>query len=94
MALLSRAVNPQSSAGQVLPEILEAINPFINEVLVLTNYSCTANGKFAFAGERALFLETHSNIFAWIDEWYGMSIEKLRELEDQLYSPSDEVSLL
>uniref|UniRef100_A0A803L3R8 Phosphatidylinositol transfer protein N-terminal domain-containing protein n=1 Tax=Chenopodium quinoa TaxID=63459 RepID=A0A803L3R8_CHEQI len=46
------------------------------------------------AGERALFLETHSNIFAWIDEWHGMSIEKLRELEEQLYSSSNEGSMI
>ncbi|XP_056693246.1 uncharacterized protein [Spinacia oleracea] len=46
------------------------------------------------AGERSLFLETHSNIFAWIDEWHGTSIEKLRELEEQLYSSSNEGSMI
>lgn len=45
------------------------------------------------AGERALFLETHSNCFAWIDEWYGMSIKRLREIEEQLYSSSNEGSI-
>ncbi|KAL3530615.1 hypothetical protein ACH5RR_009937 [Cinchona calisaya] len=35
------------------------------------------------AGERALFLESHRNSFAWIDEWFGLSVEVLRELERQ-----------
>ncbi|CAO2814424.1 unnamed protein product [Amaranthus hypochondriacus] len=45
------------------------------------------------AGERALFLETHSSIFAWIDEWYGMNIQELRAFEEQLYSSSDKDSM-
>ncbi|XP_048234011.1 phosphatidylinositol transfer protein 1 isoform X3 [Ricinus communis] len=35
------------------------------------------------AGERALFLESHRNCFGWIDEWFGMSMQQLRELELQ-----------
>lgn len=35
------------------------------------------------AGERALFLETHRNGFAWIDEWIGLTVEMMRELELQ-----------
>ncbi|KAL5581184.1 hypothetical protein UlMin_013626 [Ulmus minor] len=35
------------------------------------------------AGERALFLESHRNCFAWIDEWFGMTMQKIRELEQQ-----------
>ncbi|XP_010253533.1 PREDICTED: phosphatidylinositol transfer protein 1-like isoform X2 [Nelumbo nucifera] len=35
------------------------------------------------AGERALFLESHANCFAWIDEWFGMTMEQIRELERQ-----------
>ncbi|XP_059626739.1 uncharacterized protein LOC132269524 [Cornus florida] len=34
-------------------------------------------------GERALFLESHRNCFSWIDEWFGMTVETLRELEQQ-----------
>lgn len=37
------------------------------------------------AGERALFLETHRSCFAWIDDWYEMTKEELRELEQQYY---------
>ncbi|XP_019234794.1 PREDICTED: phosphatidylinositol transfer protein 1-like isoform X1 [Nicotiana attenuata] len=33
------------------------------------------------AGERALFLESHRNYFAWIDEWFGLTTEMMRELE-------------
>ncbi|XP_027086669.1 uncharacterized protein [Coffea arabica] len=35
------------------------------------------------AGERALFLESHRNSFAWIDEWFGLTVEVMRELEQQ-----------
>ncbi|KAK3036831.1 hypothetical protein RJ639_031309, partial [Escallonia herrerae] len=35
------------------------------------------------SGERALFLESHRNCFAWIDEWYGLTVEVMRELEKQ-----------
>nr|KAJ0222133.1 hypothetical protein LSAT_V11C200059530 [Lactuca sativa] len=35
------------------------------------------------AGERALFLESHRNIFAWIDEWYGMTMKMMRDVEKQ-----------
>ncbi|KAL2239799.1 UNVERIFIED_CONTAM: Phosphatidylinositol transfer protein alpha isoform [Sesamum indicum] len=35
------------------------------------------------AGERALFLESHRNCFGWIDEWFGLSMDKMRELEKQ-----------
>ncbi|XP_022730602.1 phosphatidylinositol transfer protein 1-like isoform X1 [Durio zibethinus] len=35
------------------------------------------------AGERALFLESHRNCFGWIDEWFGMTMQQMRELEQQ-----------
>ncbi|KAJ6849154.1 phosphatidylinositol transfer protein 2-like [Iris pallida] len=33
------------------------------------------------AGQRALFLECHRRCFAWIDEWFGMTLEQVCELE-------------
>ncbi|XP_024026364.1 phosphatidylinositol transfer protein 2 [Morus notabilis] len=35
------------------------------------------------AGERALFLESHRNCFTWIDEWFGMTMQQIRELEQE-----------
>uniref|UniRef100_A0A0D9VSR8 Phosphatidylinositol transfer protein N-terminal domain-containing protein n=1 Tax=Leersia perrieri TaxID=77586 RepID=A0A0D9VSR8_9ORYZ len=35
------------------------------------------------AGERALFLACHRLCFAWIDEWYGMTFDQIREMERQ-----------
>lgn len=35
------------------------------------------------AGERALFLACHRLCFAWIDEWYGMTLDQIREMERQ-----------
>lgn len=42
------------------------------------------------AGERALFLESHQNCFGWIDEWFGMSMEQIRNLEEQSNSSLNE----
>ncbi|XP_030447835.1 uncharacterized protein LOC115670654 [Syzygium oleosum] len=33
------------------------------------------------SGERALFIESHRNCFSWIDDWFGLTIQKVRELE-------------
>ncbi|KHG00512.1 Phosphatidylinositol transfer 2 [Gossypium arboreum] len=35
------------------------------------------------AGERALFIESHRNCFGWIDEWFGLTMQQIRELEQQ-----------
>ncbi|XP_039004879.1 phosphatidylinositol transfer protein 1-like isoform X1 [Hibiscus syriacus] len=35
------------------------------------------------AGESALFVESHRNCFAWIDEWFGTTMEQLSELEEE-----------
>ncbi|XP_073113337.1 uncharacterized protein [Elaeis guineensis] len=37
--------------------------------------------ELILAGERALFLECHKLCFAWIDEWFGMTMEHVCELE-------------
>ncbi|XP_026412888.1 phosphatidylinositol transfer protein 1-like [Papaver somniferum] len=42
------------------------------------------------SAERALFLESHRNCFAWIDDWYGMTMEQIRELEKQSDSSLNE----
>ncbi|KAL6276022.1 hypothetical protein ACE6H2_019623 [Prunus campanulata] len=42
-------------------------------------------------GERALFLESHRNCFAWIDEWFGLTMEQIRELEQQSDSLKEEL---
>ncbi|KAG8371370.1 hypothetical protein BUALT_Bualt13G0080600 [Buddleja alternifolia] len=42
------------------------------------------------AGERALFLESHRNCFGWIDEWFGLSVDMMRELEIQSDSSINE----
>ncbi|GLT81850.1 hypothetical protein SLE2022_002800 [Rubroshorea leprosula] len=42
------------------------------------------------AGERALFLESHRNCFGWIDEWFGMTVQQLHELESESDCSADE----
>ncbi|XP_035545871.1 phosphatidylinositol transfer protein 2-like isoform X4 [Juglans regia] len=41
-------------------------------------------------GEKALFLESHRNCFSWIDEWYGMTVQQICELEQQSHSALNE----
>lgn len=36
------------------------------------------------SAERALFIESHRNCFSWIDDWFGMTIQQVRELERDL----------
>uniref|UniRef100_A0A5B7BFM4 Putative phosphatidylinositol transfer protein 1-like isoform X1 n=1 Tax=Davidia involucrata TaxID=16924 RepID=A0A5B7BFM4_DAVIN len=43
-------------------------------------------------GEKALFLESHRNCFAWIDEWFGMKSESLHELEQQSDSSLNKIN--
>ncbi|KAL1558116.1 phosphatidylinositol transfer protein 2-like isoform X2 [Salvia divinorum] len=42
------------------------------------------------AGEKALFLESHRNCFGWIDEWYGLTVDMMRQLEKQSDSSLNE----
>jgi len=36
-------------------------------------------------------LESHRHCFAWIDKWYGMTLQQIYELEQQNDSMLDEV---
>lgn len=42
------------------------------------------------AGERALFIESHRNCFGWIDEWFGMTMQQIHQLEQQSSSSINE----
>lgn len=46
---------------------------------------------FLTQGERALFLESHRHCIAWIDEWYGVSMQQMDELVQQKDSTLNEV---
>ncbi|KAJ9542604.1 hypothetical protein OSB04_029110 [Centaurea solstitialis] len=48
-----------------------------------TNLVVWANWHMVLLGERALFLESHRNCFAWIDEWHGMTVKMMRDIEKQ-----------
>ncbi|KAL3700028.1 hypothetical protein R1sor_018050 [Riccia sorocarpa] len=37
--------------------------------------------QLLLGGERALFVESHKRCFAWIDDWYGLSFEDVRQME-------------
>jgi len=40
--------------------------------------------NFMMGMETNIFLKFHKQIFCWIDEWYGMSMEEVRKYEDEL----------
>jgi hypothetical protein len=36
-------------------------------------------------------MESHRNCFSWIDEWCGMTLQQVREVEQQTQSALNEV---
>jgi len=40
--------------------------------------------NFMMGMETNIFLRFHKQVFCWIDEWYGMSMEEVRAFEDEL----------
>lgn len=84
----SRFKSERTGRGPLLKEWQETCNPVMTAyklVIVDAPYWGFGNRleQALLAGERALFLESHQNCFAWIDEWYGMTIEQIHELERQ-----------
>lgn len=51
------------------------------------------HGLHFLQGERALFLGSHRNCFAWIDEWFGMTMKVISELEQRTVSSLNEVKI-
>ncbi|RWS16681.1 phosphatidylinositol transfer protein alpha isoform-like protein, partial [Dinothrombium tinctorium] len=43
--------------------------------------------------ERRIFLNFHRQVFCWIDRWYGLTIEDIRELEDKTKKELDELRI-
>jgi len=37
--------------------------------------------KMLLSAERALFQESHRQCFSWIDDWHGLTLEEIRQLE-------------
>jgi len=50
--------------------------------------------SFAHSIERGIFLKFHRQLFCWIDEWFGMSMDEVREWEAKLKEELDQVILL
>jgi len=40
--------------------------------------------NFIMSMETNIFLRFHKQVFCWLDEWYGMSMEQVREYEEEL----------
>lgn len=40
--------------------------------------------SFMMSMETNIFLKFHKQVFCWLDEWHGMSMEAVREYEDEL----------
>lgn len=39
--------------------------------------------------EERLFRNFHRQVFCWIDQWYGMTMNQIRELEEQIAKDLD-----
>lgn len=49
----------------------------------MTANCITLSCLFLAQGEKALFLELHRRCFACIDEWFGMTVKQVSELEKE-----------
>ena len=43
--------------------------------------------------ERRVFTNFHRQIFCWMDQWYGLTIEDIRAIEEKTKHELDQVSL-
>ena len=46
--------------------------------------------QFIQNGERRLFTNFHRKLFCWTDEWFGMTMDQIRELELESKKKLDE----
>lgn len=43
--------------------------------------------------ERKIFLLFHRQVFCWLDRWYGLTIQDIREIEERTINELDEVGI-
>ena len=43
--------------------------------------------------ERRIFTNFHRQVFCWTDEWYGLSMQDIRAIEDRTKEELDKVSV-
>ena len=43
--------------------------------------------------ERRIFTSFHRQVFCWLDEWYGLTMDDIRRIEDETKSALEEVIL-
>jgi hypothetical protein len=82
----SRFKSSRTGRGPLLEGWQDSCNPVMTAYkLVTVDAPYWAFGsrleQALISGERALFLGSHQNCFAWIDEWFGMTLETARGLE-------------
>ena len=56
---------------------------------------CICNSGFWFAvlqSEQRIFTNFHRQVFCWTDEWYGLTMKDIRDIEDKTKEELDEVS--
>ncbi|CAA3001334.1 phosphatidylinositol transfer 1-like [Olea europaea subsp. europaea] len=97
------AVSSYGSSGRDKPSVYNEYSDQCNSVMTAYKLVTVDALYWGFgsklenallAGERALFLESHRNCFAWIDEWFGLSMEVMRKLEYQSDSSLNQVKRL
>ncbi len=44
-----------------------------------------------FQSERRIFTNFHRQVFCWTDEWYGLTMDDIRAIEDKTKKELDEV---
>lgn len=96
---LSKFKSAKTGRGPLLNEWQEMCNPVMTAYkLVTVDAPYWGFGyrieQALIAGERALFLDSHRNCFGWIDEWFGMTMQQLNQLERGNECSASEKTLL
>jgi hypothetical protein len=72
------------------------VEKFIQNVCLIYFYAygkCNMILKFLFQSERRLFLKFYRQMFCWMDQWYGLTIEDIRRIEEEVKHELNKVFL-
>lgn len=53
-------------------------------LLIFKRKKLFKNTRFYLKSERRLFTKFHRQLFCWIDQWHGLTMEDIRRIEDQV----------
>ena len=92
---ITKAASPAVSAlGYVVEARWGQMHLYIESTNLSSMIFSSNTHLSVIQGERALFMESHRNCFGWVDEWFGMTMQQICELEQEGDCLLNEVRLL